>query len=99
MDLVYVKTLYSNATTVSSKPITVRRKPIPVHKKSTKRKSSKTGKFEVYTDKAGEYRFRLKAPNGEIIAIGEGYKTKKSCISGIQSVKKNVLKPKIVELK
>jgi uncharacterized protein YegP (UPF0339 family) len=92
MDLVYVKTLYSNPTTVSSKPIMVRSRP-------TKRKSIKTGKFEVYTDKTGEYRFRLKAPNGEVIAIGEGYKTKKSCINGIQSVKKNVLKPKIVELK
>jgi uncharacterized protein YegP (UPF0339 family) len=99
MDLVYVKTLYSNPTTVSSKPIMVRSKPITVRSKPTKRKSIKTGKFEVYTDKAGEYRFRLKAPNGEIIAIGEGYKTKKSCINGIQSVKKNVLKPKIVELK
>ena len=33
-------------------------------------------KFEVYTDKAGEFRFRLKAKNGEIIAVGEGYKTK-----------------------
>jgi len=58
-----------------------------------------TGKFEVYKDKAGEYRFRLKAPNGEIIAVSEGYKAKKSCMDGIKSVKKNVLNPKIVELK
>ncbi len=55
------------------------------------------GKFEVWTDKAGEYRFRLKAPNGEIIAVSEGYKTKKSCMNGIESVKKNVLTPKIIE--
>lgn len=46
-------------------------------------------KFEVYTDKAGETRFRLKAKNGQIIATGEGYKTKKSCIKGIESIKKN----------
>ena len=46
-------------------------------------------KFEVYADKAGEYRFRLKARNGEIIAVSEGYKTKKSCLNGIESVKKN----------
>ncbi len=46
-------------------------------------------KFEVYQDKAGEYRFRLKARNGEIILASEGYKEKKSCLSGIESVKKN----------
>jgi len=46
-------------------------------------------KFEVYTDKAGEYRFRLKARNGEIIAVSEGYKSKSSCMNGIESVRKN----------
>ena len=46
-------------------------------------------KFEVYTDKAGEFRFRLKAGNGEIIAVSEGYKKKPSCLNGIESVKKN----------
>ena len=46
-------------------------------------------KFEVYTDKAGEFRFRLKARNGEIIAASEGYKKKASCMNGIESVKKN----------
>ena len=46
-------------------------------------------KYEVYTDKAGEFRFRLKAKNGEIIATGESYKAKKSCLNGIESIKKN----------
>ena len=46
-------------------------------------------KFEVYTDKAGEFRFRLKARNGEIIATGEGYKTKASCLNGVESIRKN----------
>ena len=46
-------------------------------------------KFEVYLDKGGEYRFRLKARNGEIIAVSEGYKAKASCLNGIESVKKN----------
>ena len=46
-------------------------------------------KFEVYVDKAGEFRFRLKARNGEIIAVSEGYKAKASCLNGIESVKKN----------
>lgn len=47
------------------------------------------GKFEVYQDKAGEFRFRLKASNGQIILASEGYKAKSSCINGIESVKKN----------
>ena len=49
----------------------------------------KNPKFEVYTDKAGEFRFRLTATNGQIIAIGEGYKAKAGCMNGIESVKKN----------
>ncbi len=46
-------------------------------------------KFEVYVDKAGEFRFRLKARNGEIIAVSEGYKAKPSCFNGRESGKKN----------
>ena len=46
-------------------------------------------KFEVYADKAGEFRFRLKATNGQVIAVSEGYKAMKSCLNGIESVKKN----------
>lgn len=49
----------------------------------------KNPKFEVYVDKAGEFRFRLKAKNGQIIATGEGYKAKKSCLNGIESIRKN----------
>jgi uncharacterized protein YegP (UPF0339 family) len=57
-----------------------------------------TGKFEVYKDKAGEYRFKLKAPNGEVIAVSEGYTSKTSCMNGIESVRKNAPNAKIVEL-
>ncbi|MBR3935234.1 MAG: YegP family protein [Oscillospiraceae bacterium] len=46
-------------------------------------------KFEIYNDKAGEFRFRLKARNGEIILASEGYKTKAACENGIESVRKN----------
>ena len=46
-------------------------------------------KYEVYLDKAGEFRFRLKARNGEIIATSEGYKAKASCLNGIASIRKN----------
>lgn len=43
----------------------------------------------MYTDKAGEFRFRLKAKNGQIIATGEGYKAKSGCKNGIESIRKN----------
>nr|MCR4839628.1 YegP family protein [Eubacterium sp.] len=57
----------------------------------------KNPKFEIYKDKKGEYRFRLKAGNGQIIATGEGYKELKSCKNGINSIKKNAPAAKIVE--
>lgn len=47
------------------------------------------GKFEIYKDKAGEFRFRLKASNGQIVLSSEGYKTKASAKNGIQSVQTN----------
>ncbi len=53
-------------------------------------------KFVVYTDKAGEYRFRLKAPNGKIIAASEGYKAIESCLNGVESVRKNVVDAPVV---
>ncbi len=56
------------------------------------------GKFEVYKDKKGEYRFRLKAANGEIIAVGEGYTSKSGCLNGIESIKKNAPDAEIVEI-
>lgn len=54
-------------------------------------------KFEMYVDKAGEYRFRLKARNGEIIAASEGYKAKASCLNGIESVRKNAPEAPVVD--
>lgn len=54
-------------------------------------------KFELYEDKAGEFRFRLKAKNGQVIATSEGYKAKASCINGIESVKKNAPDAEIVK--
>lgn len=57
----------------------------------------KNPKFEVYQDKAGEYRFRLTATNGQIIAVSEGYKQKDSCMNGIDSVKRNVEDAETVE--
>lgn len=51
--------------------------------------TAKCPKFEIYTDKKGETRFRLKATNGQVIAASEGYTTKASCKNGIESVRKN----------
>ena len=53
-------------------------------------------KFEMYQDKAGEFRFRLKARNGQIIAVSEGYTAKAGCLNGIESVKKNAGDAEIV---
>ncbi len=53
-------------------------------------------KFEIYLDKAGEYRFRLKATNGQIIATGEGYKAMSGCKNGIKSIQKNAPEAEIV---
>jgi len=47
------------------------------------------GKFEIYRDKAGEHRFRLKAGNGQIILASEGYSSKDGCENGIESVREN----------
>ena len=57
------------------------------------------GKFEVYKDKAGEFRFRLKAGNGQNILGSEGYSKKASCMNGIESVKKNSQNPDRFEKK
>ena len=54
-------------------------------------------KFEIYADKAGKFRFRLKAKNGQIVAVGEAYETKKAALAGVASVKKNAPGAKVVE--
>lgn len=60
-------------------------------------KKEKHPKFEIYRDNAGEYRFRLKAINGQKIAASEGYTTKAACVNGVESVKKNAADAEIVE--
>jgi len=54
-------------------------------------------KFELYKDKKGEYRWKLLATNGQIIAVGEGYTTKEAAKNGIASVKKNAPAADVVE--
>ena len=57
-----------------------------------------SGSFEVFKDIAGEFRFRLKAANGETIAASQGYITKTSALDGIESVRKNAAAAPIVDL-
>lgn len=45
-------------------------------------------KFELYRDRAGAFRFRLKSANGRVIAVSEGYVSRAGCLSGIECVKK-----------
>ncbi|WP_029004052.1 YegP family protein [Azorhizobium doebereinerae] len=52
-------------------------------------------KFEIYKDKAGEFRFRFKASNGETLFASEGYKAKASALAAIESIKKNVPEAKV----
>ena len=59
--------------------------------------TEKNPKFEVYKDNKGEYRFRLKATNGQIIATGEGYVAKASCLNGVESVRRNAPEAPVAE--
>jgi uncharacterized protein YegP (UPF0339 family) len=56
------------------------------------------GKFEIYKDGSGGFRFRLKAGNGEVIASSESYTTKDSAKNGIASVKANAADADVVDL-
>lgn len=55
-------------------------------------------KFEIFDDNSGKYSFRLRARNGEIIAIGQTYASKAGCLKGIESVKRNASVARIVEI-
>ncbi|MEJ1090651.1 YegP family protein [Microbacterium istanbulense] len=56
------------------------------------------GKFELYEDKGGDWRFRLKAGNGEVIATGQGYASKSGALNGIDSVRRNAADAEVVEV-
>ena len=46
-------------------------------------------KFQVYKDTAGKFRFRLLSDDGKIVAVGEAYEQRTSCLNGIKSIQKN----------
>ena len=56
-----------------------------------------SGKFEVYEDRSGKFRFRLKASNGQIVASGEAYETKAAARKGCESVQKAANGASVVE--
>lgn len=58
--------------------------------------TEKNPKFEIYKDKADEFRFRLKATNGQVIAVSEGYSSHANCVNGVESVKKNAPEAEVV---
>lgn len=61
--------------------------------------AARAGTFEVYKDKGGEFRWRLRAVNKQVIATsGQGYKEKRDCMNGIESVKKNAADAKVEEV-
>ncbi|GAH52317.1 unnamed protein product [marine sediment metagenome] len=55
-------------------------------------------KFEIFKDKKDEFRFRMVAPNGQIIANSEGYTRKESCLDTIDSIQRNAADAEIVEV-
>ncbi len=77
----------------------IKNAPIAYYEDQTVEGYAKTvnPKFELYSDRIGEFRFRLKARNGEIIAVSEAYKGKQSCENGIESVRKNAPEAEIIE--
>lgn len=56
------------------------------------------GKFEVYKDVQGKHRFRLKAGNGQIIAVGEAYESMAACLNGIESIRMNASSAALVDM-
>lgn len=58
-----------------------------------------TGTFEVYKDQAGEFRFRLKSGNGQVLLASEVYKTKDSCLNGVDAIRKNASQDALYERK
>ena len=92
-EVIATSEVYTSDTACSTGIESVRKNaPKAALEDQTKRKSAekiKNPKFELYKDAAGQFRFRLRAKNGETIAVSEGYKAKASCKNGIESVRKN----------
>lgn len=69
----------------------VRRNAVKAHLEDCtdeSRRTSQNPKFMLYADKKGEFRFRLKARNGKIIAVSDGYEKKSECLAAIELVRR-----------
>lgn len=89
--------VYSSLASAKHGIESVRKNAVAEVEDQTNGETIKNPKFELYTDKSGEYRFRLKASNGEIILVSEGYKSKSNAMNGIKSVKSNAPDAVVVE--
>jgi uncharacterized protein YegP (UPF0339 family) len=81
-------------------PRALRQKPLAdvasvIRDSSETRENAMAAKFEISKDKAGKFRFHLKAPNGEIIAASQGYESKASAEKGIEAIKTHAPKAKV----
>jgi uncharacterized protein YegP (UPF0339 family) len=70
----------------------------PRRSSSSSQEAIVAGKFEVYKDKAGKFRFRLKASNGQVVATGEAYETRAAAMKGCESVVKASTGAPVVEV-
>ena len=98
-EIIGISETYSSETACQNGVESVRKNAVAagLEDQTVEGSSCKNPKFEVYKDKAGEFRYRLKATNGQIIAVGESYKALSSCLNGIESVRKNAAESNIVK--
>ena len=80
---------YTTLTACENGVASVKKNALSQIEDQTRNESAKHPKYELYQDKAGEFRFRLKAANGQNIGKSEGYKAKASAKKGIASIAKN----------
>ena len=87
---------YTTLTACENGVASVKKNALSQIEDQTRNESAKHPKYELYQDKAGEFRFRLKAANGENIGKSEGYKAKASAKKGIASIGKNAPEAAVV---
>ena len=95
-EIIATSEAYTSLTACKNGVESVKKKALAEIEDQTLNESKKNPKYELYLDKAGEYCFRLKAANGEIICHGEGYKAKASCKNGIDSIGRNAPEAEVV---
>lgn len=95
-EIIATSEAYTSLTACKNGVESVKKNALAEIEDQTLNESKKNPKYELYLDKAGEYRFRLKAANGEIICHGEGYKAKASCKNGIDSIGRNAPEAEVV---